>query len=101
EAGLYLPPETAQEPDVRDEVLVPLALGHRSHDEAAERRRQVSHDGAQAVALGVVVDPAGDADVPSLRHVHDVPPRDGYKGGDAGPPCAQRLPWGLPHGPPC
>ena len=89
--ALHLAPEPAQELDVGRQLLVRLALRDGAHDESARRRRELLDDGAEAVALGVVVDAARHADVAGLRHVDDVAARDGHEGGDARALGAERL----------
>ena len=54
-------------------------LGHRAHDEAAGaslRAAACCSLLAQALALGLVLDPLRDADVRVLRQVDEQPPGD-------------------------
>jgi hypothetical protein len=85
EARLDLRPQPRQELHVGGEFRLALALGVRPEDEAAGRQRQRAEGRPQAVALALVADTPGDADVTRLRHVHDVAAGQRDERGD---PCA-------------
>src|SRR5439155_10767413 len=82
--GLDLRPEAGEELDVGGELRLALALGVRAEDEPARREREAPKRRAQAVALLLVADPTGNADVAGLRYVDDVPARQRDERRDAG-----------------
>jgi len=91
EAILHLVPQAREELDVRGEVLFALALGDRAHDEAARGRAQTLDDVAKTLALLLVVDAPGHADVAGLRHVDDGAAGNRHERRDARSLGAERL----------
>ena len=83
ESALHLTPEPGEELDVGRDLLGLLPFGDGADDETAGGRGQRLDDVPEALPLGVVVDAPGDAHVPRLRHVHDVPSRERDERGDA------------------
>ena len=86
-----LGPEPAQELDVGGQLLLPLALRDGPDNESPRLRGHSLDDGAEPIPLGVVVDPARDADVARLGHQNDVAARDGHERGHPRPLGAERL----------
>src|SRR6185295_13120900 len=91
EARLDLRPQAGEELDVVGELLLALTLGVGAQNETAGRQLQAAQRGPQAIALTLVADAARDADVPGLRHVHDVAAGDRDEGRDARALGAQRF----------
>src|SRR5207253_3314942 len=83
ESALHLTPAPAEQLDVGRDLLALLPFGDGADDETAGGRGQRLDDVPEALPLGVVVDAPGDAHVPRLRHVHDVPSRERDERGDA------------------
>src|SRR6185295_17983196 len=78
-------PQPREVDEVALELLAPLALAGRAHDQAAALHRQLVENAEQALALGLVVDAAGDAEVAHRRQQHQVAPGQGDVGADARP----------------
>src|SRR5207245_9205734 len=76
-------PQTRQEAHVVVDLPLRHALAGGAHDEAALRRALGLDDGAQAVALGGVLDAARDPEVLRPRHVDQVAAGQREVGGHA------------------
>ncbi len=84
-------PQPGEVEEVGLELLPPLALARRAHDQPAALHRQLVQDAEQALPLGLVLDAAGDAEMAHGRQQHQVAARQGDVGADARPLVGQRV----------
>ena len=90
-------PEADEVVDVGLEVGLGAALALGAHDDAEAVGLDSLADPLEPVALGAVLDLAGDADVARLGHEDDAAARQGDAGGDAGALGAARPLGDLHH----